>query len=91
MAFNFGNPYTYPWNSAFTQNAFTAPHPAGGARPPPGFSPDLQMYAGGNFPGAFPFGMAFQGGESNSHFRPPANWNFPYGHGNNVTQYGAIQ
>ena len=48
------------------------------------------MYPDGTFPGAFPFGMPYQGSENNSHLCAAADWNFPY-HGNNVSQYGAIQ
>ena len=61
MAFNFSNLYNFPWSSAFTPNAFNTQHPTGGPRPPPGFTPNLQMYPGGTFPGAFPFSMLYQG------------------------------
>ena len=84
MAYNFNNPYSFPWSSTFP-NGFNAPHPAGTPRPPPGFSPDL--YSSGRFPGIFPYGMPFQSGDHNSQFQGP-DWNFPYQ--NNLNQFGPI-
>ena len=84
MAYNFTNPYNFPWPSGFTPNPFSGPHPA--STPRPGFPSDL--YPSGRFPGMFPFGMPYQGGEHSSQFRG-ADWTFPYH--NNMSPYGPMQ
>ena len=65
MAYNFNNPFNFPWSShAFMANGFTGTHPNGTPQPP-GFSPDT-VFPGGRFPAIFPYGMPFQGADNST-------------------------
>ena len=89
MAYNFPNPFQFPWGTGFAANGFNAgtsrpPPPAPPPQATPNFSPDV-VYPGARYPGIFRYGMPYQGGDHNSHFG--AEWNFPYT--NNLNRFPA--
>ena len=73
MAYNFTNPFTFPWSNSFGPNGFSTgtPRPQQ-LTPTTGFTHD--MFQGTRFPALFPYGIPYQG--ANHGFS--GEWSFPY-------------